>query len=136
MILVSLTLSGAVYAASVDVKDLDASEDTTIEIKKGRKKKSEDDSEKTEKPTEEKSSGSKWTTETDSVDITGDPAALQSEARQDWKKKCDDWKKEFKDSNKGAKIINMSCGTPTCSGDVGSKTCVSKATYKIKVKEE
>ena len=79
---------------------------------------------------------SKWVTETDTVDIDGDPGALASEARKNWQAACEKWKREFREDNKGSKIINLTCGTPTCSGDVGNKSCVSKATYKIKTKEE
>jgi hypothetical protein len=79
---------------------------------------------------------SKWVTESDTVDIDGDIGALQSDARKNWQAACDNWKREFREDNKGSKIINVTCGTPTCSGDVGSKTCHSKANYKIKTKED
>ncbi len=84
----------------------------------------------------ESKSGNRWVVESDTADITGDSAALASEARQKWKKACEDWKKEFRENNKESKIINLSCGTMTCSGDVGNKSCVSKATYKIKTRDD
>lgn len=84
----------------------------------------------------ESKSGSHWVVETDTADITGEPAALASEARKNWKKACDDWKKEFRENNKESKIINLNCGTMTCSGDVGNKSCVSKANYKIKTRDD
>jgi len=78
----------------------------------------------------------KWITESDTVDIDGDIGALTSEARKNWQAACEHWKREFREDNKDSKIINITCGTPTCSGDAGAKTCHSKATYKIKTKEE
>jgi hypothetical protein len=79
---------------------------------------------------------SKWITETDTVDIDGDIGALASDARKNWQAACDNWKHEFREDNKDSKIITLTCGSPTCSGDVGSKSCHSKATYKIKTREE
>jgi|GEM_PF-4331889 len=78
----------------------------------------------------------KWEIETDTVDIDGDPGPITSDARKNWKVACDKWRVEFREDNKENKIISISCGTPTCSGDVGNKTCTSKGTYKMKVREE
>lgn len=80
--------------------------------------------------------GTRYVTESDEVDITGDPAPIASEAKKNWKAACDHWKKEFRDSNADAKIINITCGDVTCTGAVGDKTCVSKASYKIKTRED
>lgn len=78
----------------------------------------------------------KWTTETDTAEILGDPGALASDARKNWQQSCEKWKTEFREDNKGAKIQILNCGQPTCSGDVGNKSCVSKGTYKMQVKQE
>lgn len=78
----------------------------------------------------------KWVTETDTVDIDGDPGPINSDAKKNWKSACEKWKNEFREDNKENKIVSISCGPPTCSGDVGDKTCVSKGTYKMKVRED
>jgi hypothetical protein len=81
-------------------------------------------------------STSEWEVETDTVDIDGDPGPLASDARKNWKAACEKWRTEFREDNKESKIINLTCGTPTCSGNVGNKSCVSKGTYKMKTKRD
>lgn len=116
-----LLIPNLVFAQKVDVKDLDSSdsENTTIEISKGKKKSSAE---------------ALWEVADGSSDITGEPSLMAKEANQSWKKACDDWKKEFRNDNKENKIINMSCGKPDCTSDAAGKVCSSKATYKIKTK--
>lgn len=116
--------SGAAFAQTVDVKDVDAAVEsdstTTIEIKKG-------------KPGQPLPSQNTWEVADGSSEVEGE-AATAKEARADWKKKCDEWKKEFRADNKENKIIALSCGTPACGGDAGAKTCTSKAFYKVKTR--
>jgi hypothetical protein len=79
----------------------------------------------------------KWVIETEeNIDIEGEPGALQSDARKNWKAACENWKQELHEDNKGSKFSVLDCGHPTCSGDVGSKQCVSKGRYKMKTREE
>ena len=120
-------LSSAALAASVDVDSIDADQEgtTTIQIKKSKNDKSEDS-----KPT----SDARWHVEDGTQDLEGEPSATAKEARAAWKKSCEDWKKEFRADNKENKIIAISCGAATCGGDAGSKTCTSKASFKIKTR--
>lgn len=120
-----LVLSLTCAAQSVDVKSIDGSspEGTTIEIKKGIKP---DQGIKSVEP--------KWTIEPGSAEIEGEPSATTKDARAAWKKACEDWKKEFREDNKQNKILSISCGSPVCGGDAGSKVCSSKASYKIKTR--
>ena len=116
-------LSSVAIAQSVDIKDVDTqgSENTTIEIKKGKKG---------EAPAGERN----WEITEGDADVQGDVATMSKEARANWKKACDDWKKEFRADNKENKIILIDCGKPECSGDAANKTCVSKAKYKVKTR--
>lgn len=123
-------LGNASFAQNVDVNDIDASDEgtTTIEIKKTKKLMKE--------PVAEATPGksSDWEVQEGDAEVEGEMASLEFEARKEWKKACDSWKKEFREDNKENKIISMNCGKATCDGDVGKKTCTSKATYKIKSK--
>jgi len=111
-----------VFAQKVDLKDLDTdAEETNIKISKG------------------KSSGKEkceqvWEITEGTADVSGEPNVMQKEAKSNWKKACDDWKKEFRADNKENKIITISCGSAECSSDAAGKSCVSKASYKIKTK--
>jgi hypothetical protein len=112
-----------VHAEDVDLKGVSTGEEgtqTTIEIKKG-------------KPGEIKTDN-KWELTDGTADVEGDAGATASEAKSKWKKSCEDWKKEIKEQNKDNKVISVNCGTATCGGEAGSKTCTSKASYKIKTK--
>lgn len=116
--------SGAALAQTVDIKDVAApagDETTTIEIKKG-------------KADELKKEEALWEVQDGTSDLEGETSATAKDAKAAWKKACEDWKKEFRNDNKDNKILNISCGTPTCGGDAGNKTCSSQATYKIKTK--
>lgn len=114
----TLVLAGTAHAQTVNVKDLDASQDssTTIEIKKNKETKVEN----------------KWEVQDGTADVEGESAATGKEAKAAWTKACTEWKKEFRADNKENKIVSMSCGSASCSGDAGAKVCTSKATYKIK----
>ncbi|MBK7842834.1 MAG: hypothetical protein IPJ71_03930 [Bdellovibrionales bacterium] len=107
-------------AQTVDVKDVDSAgaEDTTIEIRKGK--------------AGEKKNNAEWELAEGTSDVQGEGAAMNREAKKNWKKACDDWKVEFRNDNKENKIISVSCGTPTCSTESGTVTCSSTATYKVK----
>lgn len=122
IVLISL-YSSLSLAQSVDIKDVDTngSENTTIEIKKGKKG---------EAPAGERN----WEITEGDADVQGEVATMSKEARASWKKACEDWKKEFRADNKENKIILIDCGRPDCSGDATNKTCVSKAKYKVKTK--
>ncbi|HMN67671.1 MAG TPA: hypothetical protein PKC28_03950 [Bdellovibrionales bacterium] len=125
----ALVYSCMSFAQTVDVKDVpgggDEESTTTIEIKKGKK---------TDSTTV--TTNAKWETQDGTADVQGDSAATAKEAKGTWKKACDDWKKEFRADNKENKIIAINCGTPSCGGDAGQKTCASKASYKIRTKIE
>lgn len=120
LLVIALLLPMYSVAQSVDVKDIDSGQDTTtIEIRKGKKE-------------DLKTAG--WEVTDGESDIEGESSATKSDADKSWKKACEDWKKEFRADNKDNKILNLNCGTKTCSGDAGSKVCTSKATYKIKTR--
>jgi hypothetical protein len=123
-ILISLLfLPVLAFAQSVDVKNVDASDETTtVEIHKGKANAT---------PTP---NGPLWEVQDGTAEVAGDEAVTPKEARAAWKKACTEWKADFKKDNKENKIISMNCGTAECSGEVGSKTCTSKASYKIKTK--
>lgn len=112
------------FAQKVDLKDVDAGDDTTtIEISKGKKN-----------ANGKQKCDPVWEITEGSADITGEPTVMSKDASASWKKACDDWKKEFRADNKENKVINVSCGTSSCSSDAGGKVCVSKATYKVKTR--
>lgn len=107
-------------AQTVDVKDIDSAGagDTTIEIRKAK--------------AGEKKNNAEWELAEGTSDVQGEGAAMNREAKKNWKKACDDWKVEFRNDNKENKIISVSCGTPTCTTESGTVTCSSTATYKVK----
>ena len=116
------------WAQKVDVKDVDGESTggeettTTIEIKKNKK--------------DDKKKDAKWEITENTADLESEPAATAKEAKAAWTKACKDWKKEIKDDAKenGNILMSSNCGTSNCGGEVGQKTCTSKATYKIKTK--
>lgn len=122
-LLTLLLFTSLSWSQTVDVHGLSSDEDgsTTIEITKGKKG-----------PTH--TAGVKWEVVEGAVPVHGEPAAMNKEARGNWKTACNEWKKEFREDNKESKIISINCGTPECSGSVGQKTCHSTGTYKIKTK--
>lgn len=112
----------AAMAQKVQIKDVDAGdEDTTIEISKGRKNKAE----KCEPI---------WETMTGKSTIQGDASMMTKDANANWKKACEAWKKEFRADNKENKIVNLDCGTSSCTSDATGKVCSSEANYQIKTK--
>lgn len=118
-ILLPLLMSLSMSAQKVGVKIDDAaasSEETTITVKKGAN-------------AEVKYEISEGTDE-----LQGDPAPLQKEARQTWKKSCDEWKKELKELNKDNQILSMTCGTPSCTTSSMETVCKSTTKHKIKVR--
>lgn len=125
LLVLALSLSGAAYAESVDIKDVKSEESTdgsttTIEIKKG-------------KPGQVKTDN-QWELTNGDADVEGEAGATTKDAKANWKKACDDWKKEIRGDNKENKIVSLNCGAMSCGGDAGQKICTSKANYKIKTK--
>jgi hypothetical protein len=124
LLISAVALCGSFAAAqNVNVDSIDANQDgtTTIQIKKSKN----DEPDKKE---------NKWEVSDGNADVEGEPAATAKEARVTWKKACDDWKKEVRSDNKENKVLALNCGTASCGGDAGSKTCTSKGTYKIKTR--
>jgi len=118
-IVFTLVFSMVASAQTLDMKDIDANSEgsTTIEIKKGKQAEKSD---------------IKWEVVDGTADVEGETAATNKEAKAAWTKACNEWRKEFRADNKENKVLAISCGTASCSGDAGSKVCNSKATYKIK----
>lgn len=114
-----ILLSAFVSAQTVNVKDIDASQEqeTTISVRKGGSK-----------------SEAKFEITEGTEEIEGDPAPLQKEARANWKKACDGWKKELKENNKDNQILTSNCGTAQCSTTAMETVCKSTAKYKLKVR--
>ena len=123
MLICTLVFCSMGFAQSVDVHDLNTEGEgtTTIEIKKNKKD-------------EVKKSEAKWEIADGNAYVEGEPATTAKDARVAWTKACTDWKKEFRNDNKENKILAINCGSVSCGGDAGSKTCTSKATYKIKTR--
>jgi hypothetical protein len=116
IILVSLFALPA-FAQHVNVKDIDASQDKTIEIRNG-------------------TTNDQFQLTTSTEDIAGDAAPLLTDARTNWKKACADWKKETKDLNRenGNSTVLISCGKMECSTVAMESTCHSTGTNKISVR--
>jgi hypothetical protein len=141
MVFAAIVFACFVHAESVDVKDVDSSEDTTIEIHKGKKKK---DAEivapvVVAAPSPAPSVSGAWETHEDTSDVIGATGALASEAKKNWSDACKAEEKKFRDERKenGDKVIKWECGAPpVCSGDAGNKSCVSKAKFKFKSKAD
>lgn len=106
-------------AQSVNVSDVAAEDNTTIEIRKGEKAKL---AEKMYEITE------------GTADIDGDASSLLKEARNNWKKACEDWKKDLVELNKENQVLSRDCGKMTCSTAAMESTCTSQAKYRLKVK--
>ena len=128
-IFLALILPLSVSAQSVDVKNVDTEGEgtTTIEIRKGKNDPKAIDA--TPAP-----AAPRWEVHDGTADIEGESGPLVTDAKKLWKTACEDWKVQFRKDNSENKILNVSCGSPTCSGDVGNKVCSSQATYKIKTK--
>ena len=101
----------------LQVDGVNATENTTIEIKKNDRPKNEKSFEITEGTDE----------------ITGEFSTLLQDARKNWKTACEDWKKELKDLNKENQVLFISCGRMTCSKQNVESSCQSVAKYKLRV---
>jgi hypothetical protein len=111
---------GAEENASIKIKDVSTSEDTSVIIKKGALPLPSDT------PVFEIVSG------TD--EVSGDLEAGVKESWASWKTACENWKKEFKENNKENQIITLNCNSPSSQPQKnGMQVHVSTATYKIKV---
>lgn len=102
-------------AQTVGVKDVPATENTTIEISKGKKQ--DRDFEIVE----------------DHADLEGDASPLVKSAKNEWKLACKEWKDEVKELNKANSVISLNCGKMDCQTVNMETICRSKATSKIKV---
>jgi hypothetical protein len=109
------------FAQTVDVNKIDTqtTEDTTIQIHKGKT---------------DTLNTPKWDVQDGTADVEGEASATQKDAKKAWTKACNEWKKEFKEDNKDNKVLSVNCGSASCSGEAGSKVCTSKATYKVKTR--
>ena len=118
IVLLSL-FSMTAFAQDVNVKNLDASEDTTIQIKKGAK-----------------NIDKQFEIVEESEEVEGDSAPLLKDARDNWKKACDKWKAETKKDAKdeGNSVTTIKCGKMTCSTVTMESTCTSEGKYKVKTK--
>jgi hypothetical protein len=118
-----LTLSFSLFAQAQDVgvkvNNIDATQDTTISIKKG-----------------DATTKKKWILTEDEEDITGNKDVVMKNAEKNWMTACKEWKAEFKEMNKENKIVAMNCGKMSCSKEGVESTCTSKAKYKVKTISE
>lgn len=103
------------HAQSVGVNDVPASENTTIEISKGKKQ--DRDFEIVE----------------DHADLEGEASPLLKNAKKEWKLACKEWKDEVKELNKANSVISLNCGKMDCQTVNMETVCRSKATSKVKV---
>lgn len=122
LFLISLLTSQFVFAQNVgvNVDGVNASENTTIEIKKGANATT--------------SNGPLFQITEGNEVVEGDGALLIKDAKKNWKQACNDWKKEFRELNKDNSILSMNCGQQNCATQSGETICTSKANYKLKVK--
>lgn len=127
VLLLTLAFPALGFAQSVNIDKIDSTsnEDTTIQIHKGKLEGAAPVYANTP---------FKWETQEGSTDVEGEASATAKDAKTAWTKACADWKKEFREDNKENKIVNINCGSASCSGEAGSKICTSKASYKIKTK--
>lgn len=117
MVLPMLMTNALAQNVGVKVDDVNAQDDTTIEIRKGQRPGT---------PLYEVTEGE--------ATIEGDSALLLTEARKNWKNACNDWKTEFRELNKENSILAMSCGKQNCVTQTSESQCTSKGTYKLKIK--
>lgn len=121
-LVLTIMLSGLCVSAQevgVKVDKVNASEETTISIKKG-------------------ATGNKkiYSVVEGEHDVTGDKDVVAKGAEKNWKAACTEWKKEFREDNKENKIISMTCGRMTCDKEGVETTCKSLAKYKIRTLAE
>lgn len=118
LVVLALVMAGSVYAEEVGVKvdKVDASQDTTISIQKG------------------KSGVAKkvYKIVNGEQDISGDKDVTLKAAQINWKAECKEWKKEFREDNKDNRILVISCGRMQCSKEGVESECSSTGSYKIK----
>ena len=121
LVLALLISSVLVSAQEVGVKvdKVNASEDTTISIKKGAT-----------------TSKKIYSVVEGEHDVTGDKDVVAKGAEKNWKTACTEWKNEFREDNKDSKIISMTCGRMTCDKEGVETTCRSLAKYKIRTLAE
>lgn len=116
LILILFLAATGAHAQSVDVKDVSAHDDTTIEIRKGHR------------------GTDKWKITEGQDDIEGDAAPLIQTARANWKTACAEWKREVKELNQENSVIALNCGRMSCKSENMENTCRSTGKYKIKVR--
>ena len=123
LLVVALTFSLTLKAqeVGVNVNKVDATQDTTISIKKGAA------------AAEPKR---KYSIVEGNHDVMGDKDVVAKSAEKNWKTACTEWKKEFREDNKDNKIISITCGTMKCEKEGVETTCTSLAKYKIKTLAE
>lgn len=117
MILLLSLISFSAFAQDVSVKGVDASEDTTIQIKKGTQ-----------------NIDKQFEIVEGNEEISGDPAPLLKDARENWKKACKEWQKDTKELNKDNQVLTLSCGKMNCTTAAMESTCNSTGAHKIKTK--
>lgn len=117
IILAFIFITAAAYAEDVGVKinKVDASQDTTISIQKGKTL-----------------AKKKYEVSTGENEITGETDVVKKDAEKKWNLACKEWKKEFREDNKDNKIVSINCGKMTCTKEGVETTCTSIAKYKIK----
>jgi hypothetical protein len=119
LLITLFALTAGAQDVGVKVNNVDATQDTTISIKKG-----------------DQAAKKKYTLSEGEDDITGDKSTIMKDAEKSWKAACSEWKKEFKETNKDNKIIAINCGRMHCSKEGVESTCESKAKYKVRVLSE
>lgn len=115
VVLLAATLG---WSQTANIKDIPVSEETTISVKKGAAK-----------------SDKVWEIVRETVEVTGDSAVLEKDAKASWKTACADWKKEAKELNTENKVLALNCGKMKCSKAGATETqCESQASMTLKVK--
>lgn len=118
-----MTLAAVLLAATLgwsqtaNIKDIPVSEETTISVKKGT------------------NSNKVWEIVRETVEVTGDSAVLEKDAKAAWKAACAEWKKETKELNSDNKVLALNCGKMKCAKTGATETqCESQASMTLKVK--
>lgn len=120
MVMAALFLGKNLNAQTATIKDIPASDETIISVKKGENAK------KCEKIYEIIEGTGQ---------IEGEPNVLLKEARASWKKACSEWKKDTREMNQESKVIALDCGKVNCVAQgAEGQVCSSEGTYKVKTK--
>ena len=119
LLLMFVTLSAQAQEVGVKVNNIDATQDTTISIKKG-----------------DVAAKRKYVISEGEDEITGDKDVVMKNAEKNWKTACSEWKTEFRDLNKDNKIMSMTCGRMKCSKEGVESTCASTAKHKVRILTE